>query len=672
MITRLAIAQVRANKAYSVWTCSLITLLVTILTTMLTLGATQTDLARQAERVNGSSAPHVGYPSVSTGAQIADSPSVTPDEVADAVAKASGHEAFAIIYGNLSVVPEDFATLTVYATTGEGARVPVVEGRAPSAPGEIVLAADVARAHGFEVGDSVTLFSSVDTGNVSQIAEHRYVIVGLTAAASLPGFDLWLPSAFISWEEAASPSSPVAFTWELDNGDDVRAWSVSIGWSGHVPALVMLDENWQPALSTSYSLPTGSGAWFGAAIMLVIAMVVMGFAVGRSQASARAQWIATVRTLGARRATIAVAATGEGLIVAGCAAVVGTVLGVALAQATLTLGRLLVPHPFGAAVVSVDWLLVPVAVISAGIAALVVTAVPAFWASRVAPTAALKPVNDLTEAEISRRMPFVWVLVPVAVGAALVWLGNVPSVPIGTVVVTGWIATVVGGVMLVIEALRRIIPAVGAFLSKRRRAGVLTAGDELIARPRQGTAAALLLAAGVALVAVWSANTLLDIVTWWNSGDGDDLWESHELWSWVRADITAFTPVATIVACTVTLQIVIAAIAVSHRAATRHEAAARVAMGLSRRQRTQMWWWVQWLPQAIGVCVGLAVGLGVVLAITATHTLPYGITANELQRVVGIFSVGCAGAAGAFALVCAAVAAWLTARLGRDSQQVSH
>ena len=85
-----------------------------------------------------------------------------------------------------------------------------------------------------------------------------------------------------------------------------------------------------------------------------------------------------------------------------------------------------------------------------------------------------------------------------------------------------------------------------------------------------------------------------------------------------------------------------------------------------------MWWWVQWLPQAIGVCVGLAVGLGVVLAITATHTLPYGITANELQRVVGIFSVGCAGAAGAFALVCAAVAAWLTARLGRASQQVSH
>lgn len=664
MIARLAIAQVRANKAYSAWTCGLITLLVTILTATLALGATQTNLTEEAARISGWDAPHMGYPSVSTGAPINDSPQFTPAEVADAVADASGHEAFAIIRGDLWIEPGTLDTLTVYATMGEGARIPLVEGRAPTAPGEITIAADIAQKQGLEVGDTVTLFSSADPIDSTQISEYRFDVVGLTSAASLPGFDLWLPSAYISWEEAASSSSPVAINWPLDNGDHVHVWHVSVGWTGHVPSLVMLDENWLPALATSFSLPSGSGAWLGAAIMLVIAMIVMGFAVGRSQASARAQWIATVRTLGARRSTVAVAAALEGLIVAALSAVLGLVLGVGLAGATLAFARILVPQPFGTAVVSMHWLLIPVAAISAGAAALIVTAVPAFWATRVAPTAALKPVNDLTEAEISRRMPFFWVLLPVTVGAGLLWLGNEPSAPIGTVVVAGTIATLVGGTMLVIEVLRRIIPATGAMLRKVRSPGALTAGDELIARPRQGTAAAILLAAGVAMVAVWSASTLLDIVQWWLPYDAADVWGSSELWSWARAEVTAFTPIATVVAGAVTLQVVIAAIAASHRAATQSEETARVAMGLARRQRTLTWWWVQWLPQVIGVCVGLAVGLTAVLAITAMRTAPGTMTTSELQSVVGIFSLGCAGVAGAFALLCGAIAAWLTARLG--------
>ncbi len=665
MITRLAFAQVRANKAYSAWTGSLITLLVAILTATLVLGATQANLAQETDRVGGWGTPHTGFPNVMTGDVGEESDPVTPDVVAAAINAASGNDALAVIRGDLWTDSSGGDSWTVQALMGEGAYIPLVEGTRPTAAGDIVLAADIARDSGLDVGDMVTLYSGVDGLESADPAAHEYRVVGLAAATSLPGFEVWLPSAYISWDEAAAESSPLTLRWPLDDGHTVQTWLVSIGWTGNAPSLTRWDEGSQWESPASLSLPMASGAWFGAAIMLVTAMVVMGFAVGRSQASARAQWIATVRTLGARRATVAVAAAIEALIVAVGAVVLGLALGVGGAQATLSVARALTPHPFGDAAITMNWIVIPVAVIAAAIAALVVTAVPAFWASRVAPTAALKPVNDLTEAEISRRVPFIWVLAPVTIGAALVWLGNSPAIPIDVVVVAGWIATLVGGVMLVIEVLRRLIPLVGVLLSKRRSPGILSAGDELRARPRQGTASALLLTAGVALVVVWSATKLLDIARWWSPSDSESLRGSSEFWEWVRADVTATTSIVTIVACAVTLQVVIAAIAVSHRGATRAEETARVAMGLAGRQRTVTWWWVQWLPQSLGVILGLVVGLALALSITAMGDPAGLVPMGELRFLAGTFGLGCGAIAGAFALTCGAVTAWLTARLGR-------
>ncbi len=664
MITRLAFAQVRANKAYSAWTGSLITLLVAILTTTLVLGATQAELGHDAERVSGWGTPHMGFPNVTTGGVGEESDPVTTAEVAAAIDAASGNRALAVIRGDLWVDSAGGDLWTVHALMGEGAYIPLVEGTSPLTAGDIVLAADVARDTGLDIGDTITLYSGVDGLESADPAAHEYRVVGLAAATSLPGFEVWLPSAYISWDEAAAESSPLTLRWPLDDGHTVQTWLVSIGWTGNAPSLTRWDEGSQWESPASLSLPMASGAWFGAAIMLVSAMVVMGFAVGRSQASARAQWIATVRTLGARRATVAVAAAIEALIVAAGAVVLGLALGVGGAQATLSVARALTPHPFGDAAITMNWIVIPVAIIAAAIAALVVTAVPAFWASRVAPTAALKPVNDLTEAEISRRVPFIWVLAPVTIGATLVWLGNSPAIPIDVVVVAGWIATLVGGVMLVIEMLRRLLPLAGLLLSKRRSPGILSAGDELRARPRQGTASALLLTAGVALVTGWSATKFVDIARWWSPSDSESLRGSSEFWRWVRADVTAMTPVVTVVACALTLQVVIAAIAVSHRGATRAEETARVAMGLAGRQRTRTWWWVQWLPQAIGVVLGLVVGLALTLAIVAMEDPAGLVPMNELRLLVGTFSVGCGGIAGVFALACGAVSAWLTARFG--------
>lgn len=675
MITRLAIAQLRANKTYSLWTGALLTLLVAILTATVVMGATQARLAQDEARINGWGQEYVSSFPVGVGDSFGDMTVYAPDHVAAAVSNATGHSAVAVIRGHLSMDADAARAWSswwsIVAATGEGAWIPVGEGRAPDQPGEIAVAANVARSEGLSIGDTVTLFQlGYDPDGGATTLPYEFRVVGLTSANALPGFDLWTPSAFISWEEAAAVNGPLAEHWTLPSGDESVSWYVTATWTGHVPDLVTMGEPWSDTSGTSLALPGATAAWFGAATMLLIAMIVMAFAVGRSQASARAQWIATVRTMGARRSGVAQAAAVESLILAGCAAVVGAGLGIGAAQAVLSLARAWVREPLGPAVVSLHWGIVPVATVSALIAGLIVAAVPAFWASRVAPTAALKPINDLTEAEISRRVPFVWVVLPVAIGGVLVWLGNLPSMPIDIVVVLGWIATLVGGFALLIETLRRLVPVAGRVLSRRRSPGVLSAGDELIARPRQAVAPALLIAAGIAAVTAWSGLKVFDVASWWTPASGDAPALSPDFWHSVRADATTSASVSTVLACAVTLQVVISAIAVSHRAATRSEETARVAMGLTKRQRTLAWWWVQWLPQLLGAVVGLLVGALSVWAIIATRTPPDFFDPSDLRSAALTFGLSYAALAATVTLVCGAIGSWLTARTQKTSTAV--
>lgn len=318
------LAQVRANRTHSLWVGGLLTLLVTILTGIVVMGATQARLSQTEARVNGVGHENVGTPTVGYGTEEYDADFDTPVDLAALVLSTTGHDAVAQIQGE--VVRDADAALwndswRFAAATGEGAWIPIVAGRAPTAGGEIALASNEARAGGLGVGDGLTLYRlEFDSNGGTRAVAYSFTVVGLTAANALPGYDPSVPHAFISWDEAAADDGPLTDRYTFATEDEIVSWSTSVGWTGDAPALEHATTAWEDVAEPSISLPAAASPWLWAAALLFVAMVVMAFAVGRSQASARAQRIAAVRARGARRGTIA-AAVGSGLQVAAAAAV---------------------------------------------------------------------------------------------------------------------------------------------------------------------------------------------------------------------------------------------------------------------------------------------------------------------------------------------------------------
>lgn len=670
MIGRLAIAQLRAYRTQSIWTLSLLTLLVAILTATVVMGATQARLAPDEGAIWGWDKEYQAFPLVEEGDAIGQ-PDLSMAEVVEAVQTNPGHDAVAVLSGDLTPDPiHDTATdflqsWSVVSSLGDGASLPLTQGRAATSQGEIVLAADSARELGVQIGDIVTLYQPnwTSAGTQPQIP-HRFTLVGVAASTTLPGFDLHLPSAYLSWQEAASPDGPLAYHWAGDDGAQFTSWNVSVAWNGYIPALATIANPSRLQGTESISLPGASIAWFGTAAVLLLAMMVMAFAVGRSQASQRAQWIATVRTMGARRGALAVAALAETLLIASVACVVGTAAGIGLAQGALTWGRLAAREPFGSAWVSLHGLLIPVAAIAALVPALVIATVPAFWASRVEPTAALKPVNELTEAEISRRVPAAWAAVPPLVGAGLVVLGTSTSAAILPVVVLGWICVAVGVVVMVIEAHRGLTVLTGRAMARSSRASVMSAGDELVARPRQSVAPAVLATATATAAAMWTLRQVIYQVSWWYPVHDDVASYTRDFWRSALIASTRPTMLATVMAALMVAQIVAAAIVWSHREAARHDDLARAALGLSRRQLAATWWWVAWVPQFLGAVVGvlLAALIGLV-AIMLTDVTPVESGGVSIAGSLVGAVTGAAAAVAAVGLALGAASAWAVSRL---------
>jgi len=444
---------------------------------------------------------------------------------------------------------------------------------------------------------------------------------------------------------------------------------VDVHWTGDDKALdPYRDPGRIGGSPTSFSLPHATVAWFGAAIALFVAMIVMSFAVGRSQASARTQWVATVRTMGARRAHIVAAATLEALLLAGIAIIVGTGLGVALAQAQLSLARARAGAPYGPSTISWHWAIIPVVVAAAAVVAIVVAAVPAFWAARVAPTAALKPVSDVTETELSRRVPITWLIIPFAIGAGLVELTALDfGAPVAAVAILGWIIVIVAGFALVVEVLRNAIAVVGRALSRSRRPSLLTAGDSLATRPRQAVAPALLMTVAASLLTLWSCTQANSAIEYWGDVEGGFKGLDAPSLDLLRSSLLGFTTIATITIAALALQLVAAAIITSHRAATSHETAARRAMGLSRRGEAIALWWQQWLPQLIGAWIGFAVGLIAFVARASVSTSPFTDSIWSARFTALGYGAAYSAVVAATMLAVAAVVALLAARASRSA-----
>lgn len=679
MIGRLAWAQLRAQRTHSLWMGSLLTLLVAVLAATVTSGATQATLGAESADLQGWSRQFTGGASVVPHGEHAAYDQVDFDALTEGLASSQDSDAVVIAFDSVAPgVPQDeddfwtASNLWAVALAGSGARVPLTDGRVATEPGDVVVAADVARRSRLSIGDRLTVSSIRWAEAGSWVAvPHELRVVGIAASSSLPGYSPSLPQLYLSWAEVGEPEG--LFAVASPGPGHAPAVALMVAWNGPSPdPQRAFTGNQEADRLTGFDLPPFAAAWIGAAATLLAAMLVMSFAVGRSQAAARAQWLATARALGARRRSVAGAAAVESLVLGGSALVVGLPLGVAAAQAQLTIARALTRDPFGPAWVSLHVALVPVAAVGALVASTIVAAMPAFWATRVSPTAALTPVGDLAEAELSRRVPSAWALLPAAAGAALTWWGVRPDGQ-PTVAMLGRLAFAVGGFALVIEALRRAVVTIGRLLARRRHPALATAGDDLVARPRQAVAAALLVAMAVGIATWWAGSVVY-------SSDGDGVSSApHEFLSiasaYVMENLTGGVTIAVLAMGGIALQAVAAAIAVSHRVATRSEAQARGALGLSRSVTIASWWWTQWIAQAMGVVAGV-VG-GAVAFVATTDPVPgsgssvWGWNVFTRSMAAGA-SYG--AAVGVGLLLMGALAAWLTARAsaGRMVEALAH
>jgi hypothetical protein len=530
-------------------------------------------------------------------------------------ANATGHEVVAVANA-FPLLPDNndsYVWNDLVALYGDVDWSPIlVAGSAPG-PGEIAVNAQWASTARAEIGDTVVLQTwSTEADGVVAPFTFELMVSGITRSPfGAAGVSVYLPGGFVSWDDiptlnqASTASADPTIGVPTINGVPTNV-SVSVYGNGNWP--------WTEDLAAS-AYPNGGASSNPAAAILAIAgigvgalligLFAMAFALGRAQAQARTKWVGTVRAMGATKRQVAWATMLESASVGVAAGLVGFVLGALGATAHLAIiasrivKPMVLPIPGGYAAIAVG------SVALAVVLSTVVGAVPAFWSARVSPTAALKPVNDVAEATVSRSVR-VWPLAVtwlVALGIVAAGLAADMYSLVAIAVLFAGVVLLVTTIMLANEALRHSLPWRAKRMSQSQRRAVMVAGDAILARPRQSTVPAFVVALATAvyfaligqLVASWSASEAQyarDVYT-------EPIGPNPYLTTW---PIWGTFAVVTLICV---------AIAVATASVSARDAATREALGLTR-QEGRLAAALQYLvAQAHGLALGL---MGAVIA----------------------------------------------------------
>jgi len=605
MIWSLAREQLRSQRRYIAWAAVVVALAVGVATYGALLGATLSSSSTEMARALGTDADTLSYGAGVENADF-DYPSASTQDIAAAVAKAQDEGTRVAAHAftwQLQLEPgyDDGPHTTPVAVIGDIDWDAILLEGAPPATGEVALSADYAQRLGLDIGDEVPLYGGpVDeepigmTARVSALTRSSFDSAGL----ALTGYsDVWL-----AWDDL--PAYSAALTPIDETG--VGAYpDVSLYWNGPSAILADVFGPGAPALDNFDKGVNDTVVWvYLATAVLVIGAIAMAFAFGRAQAQSRTQWVATARALGVSRRHVVLATFAE----AGVLALLGLVGGYATGWIAATVHlRIVHRDVVGAAIAPVasgPVLVLVGAALLATLLALVVAAVPAFWATRVSPTAALKPENDVTNAQVGRTVKFWPVLAAWAATGVLAMLSADPTEIDGAPlygVLLWWIFV---GVSLVVanEALRWMIPALGGWLSRRPEKSALVAGDSLRARPRQFTVPALLMALGSAALLFASVNALLTNTA--NNASPDYEIQSGEYYGYVWQ--TWIFPAAVIVLGSLAVLSTIITAATS--AVTARERSTREALGITPGQTRASAAIAQAVALLSGILVGALIG----------------------------------------------------------------
>lgn len=609
MIGALVREQLRSQRSYTVWTAAVLTGAVAFATYGTTLTASVHAAAQDIGSTLGLTAPmqiDVWAYAVTAVPPPEDQTAVRLDTLDTALedARADGSDVVGLAYGpgHVGDLMNGDGVLPYAVNGAVDWGLLIADGDPPQA-GQIALDADYAARHGIAIGDAVELLPNSWADGVADAQPVPLEVSGLSfAPVSTAGLSIDSPTGYVAWDDLAALASAL-YGDGTATADDAPGHStyIHLGWSVGSPALDV------------FGVPTGmwtdlysgveAAPWAAlAAVALAIGLIVMALAVGRAQAQVRSRWVATARALGARRAHVVAASLAESLLVGVVVGATGIALGVALAWLHVAALGIGIASPV-VHTIAFDFATTALLFGGAVILSAIVGAVPAFWSSRVAPATALTAQADLTTVELSRRVSVrPWAIAWACAAALLMTLAWVGwnSAAVGVLALVAGLVTIALAIPLTTNACRRALEIVGARLSRSGRVSTMLAGDILATRPRQHAAIAAIVALALgALVAAWAS---LGVNDWaMRTLDGNAV-----IGTGVMVPFTSLPLAAGITAAATGL--VTAAIAAATATLTEREAAAREALGASRRDTRVAAVRAYLAAWSVGAVAGLLIG----------------------------------------------------------------
>lgn len=457
---------------------------------------------------------------------VVDGAGLDPD-VAGAVDELSG---VAASHGVVSVFAQieaagtsTFVTVTPAAADPTLTGIVTIAGSDP-APGQIALPERLAGRLNVEVGDEVPVRRSVrrDVGGETTFEEvvERLEVAGMVDGNSTPfGIDAAIghPDQVLGWAADGDVDGQVWFErllLRLEPGTSADALAgpiTDLGGDLRTSTREAHAEARAAELTGSDNVLVVLGLAFGAVALLVAGLVIANtFSVVVAQ---RTRTLALLRCVGADRRQLRRSVRLEALLLATVASLLGTAVGLGLAQATLSIlaatGGSGLPTTIAPDLAAI---LVPLV---AGVAVTTVAAsVPARAASRVAPLAAMRPTGGGEDGpHVGRRRRMVAGLLFVSGSGCLaigVFLGDAGQVAPGLLLgVLGGGMSFVGVLLGAAVWVPRLLGAAAAGLTRRGGAtGALAAANSL-RNPRRTAATTSALLIGVTLVAMMASGAAI-------------------------------------------------------------------------------------------------------------------------------------------------------------------
>lgn len=375
----------------------------------------------------------------------------------------------------------------------------LVDGRAPSGPGEVAIDTNAAEETGYRVGDTITLLTPGPRIEAELVGTFRFGDSGGLAGATLTAFDtetaqelLTAPGQFHGIGVAAA-----------DGVDDDEL-------ADRVAAVVGEDYDVQTATEQADSLASdfSEGLAFFNVFLLVfagVALFVGAFIIVNTFSmlvAQRTRELALLRALGASRAQVTRSVLGEALVLGVLGSTVGLAAGYGIAAALRAL--------FGSFGLTLDGALVFTAgtvvrcyVVGIGVTVLAAY-VPARRAARTPPVAAMRDDVVATERGLRRRTVTGTVLA--AAGAAALVAGTLvdDGGNAASLVGIGALLLILGATALSPVLARPFLRVVGAVLPRIWGTTGRLAQENAIRNPRRTAATASALMIGLALVSAFS------------------------------------------------------------------------------------------------------------------------------------------------------------------------